>query len=384
MRVPSGVTRSEWRAASLRVPSEGVTMPHATQTVREAETATLPAAPNPVLATRHSPLATDLVLAPRHSLLAPPPRPTLLDDLLADPEQDVTWLVAELLTVGGTSLLAGKAKQGKTTLLRVLALAVARGLPFLGFPTRQGGVLYLALEDARAGVAAHFRRLGAPAGLPLHVVAGRAPDDPLPWLESLIVDLQPALVIIDPLFKFLRLPDVNDYATMSRALEGLTDLATRTGAHILCAHHLNKSEREGTDDVLGSTAISGGLDSILTLRRRAGGRILLGNRRYGGDLDPLPLAFDPPTGLVTRAEGDADAEGPPARPQSALPVRIRTALAQGPLPDHEILTRVGGHGGLLSRVLRAMVVDGQLIRTGAGKRNNPYLYALPPEGSPPE
>src|SRR5439155_18507176 len=92
-------------------------------------------------------------------------------DLLAEPQQAVAWLVEGLLPLGGLSLLAAKPKVGKSTLARNLALAVARGEPFLDRAVRPGPVVYLALEEHRAGVAEHFTRLGA-TDEPIHIHFG--------------------------------------------------------------------------------------------------------------------------------------------------------------------------------------------------------------------
>lgn len=47
----------------------------------------------------------------------------------------------------GTYLLAGAPKIGKSFLVLQMAYQVSMGEPFLGFSSRQGTVLYLALED---------------------------------------------------------------------------------------------------------------------------------------------------------------------------------------------------------------------------------------------
>ena len=55
--------------------------------------------------------------------------------------------VIEGLLPAGTYLLAGAPKIGKSFLVLQMAYRVSMGEPFLGFPSRQGTVLYLALED---------------------------------------------------------------------------------------------------------------------------------------------------------------------------------------------------------------------------------------------
>src|SRR5262245_33223549 len=72
-----------------------------------------------------------------------------LGELLAEPVEEQAWVVADRLPVGGLGLLCGKPKAGKSTLTRCLALAVARGEPWLGSVTTVGPVIYLALEEKR-------------------------------------------------------------------------------------------------------------------------------------------------------------------------------------------------------------------------------------------
>ena len=56
-------------------------------------------------------------------------------------------VVIDGLLPAGTYLLAGAPKIGKSFLVLQMAYQVSMGEPFLGFPSRQGTVLYLALED---------------------------------------------------------------------------------------------------------------------------------------------------------------------------------------------------------------------------------------------
>jgi hypothetical protein len=80
-----------------------------------------------------------------------------------DPEH---WLVEGLLPAGGTSILVAKPKVGKSTLSRVLAVAVALGVPFMGKNALKGTVFYLTLEESRAGLLGPVRKGANIAGLP--------------------------------------------------------------------------------------------------------------------------------------------------------------------------------------------------------------------------
>lgn len=61
--------------------------------------------------------------------------------------------VVEGLLPMGMGVLVAKPKLGKSWMVLDLCLAVAQGEPFLGFPTRQHGTLYLALEDGKSRMA---------------------------------------------------------------------------------------------------------------------------------------------------------------------------------------------------------------------------------------
>ena len=59
----------------------------------------------------------------------------------------------------GTYILAGAPKCGKSFLMTQLCWCVAEGHPFLGFPTKQSEVLYLALEDTEERLQNRLNRM---------------------------------------------------------------------------------------------------------------------------------------------------------------------------------------------------------------------------------
>ena len=235
---------------------------------------------------------------------------TPLGALLAELEEATAWVVQGRLPSAGLSLLAGKPKAGKTTLARCLALSVARGQPWLGFATTPGCVLYLALEEKRSEVRRHFAVMGATADDPVFVLCASVPEDALARLHAEAGRRKPVLIIVDPLFRFVRVLDGNDYATMTAALGPLIALARETGAHVLAVHHLGKGEKSGGDAILGSTAIFAAVDTALLLKRSERYRTLSSIQRYGPDLEEITLALDPVTRTVnpgpSRAEADED------------------------------------------------------------------------------
>src|SRR2546426_12350319 len=124
--------------------------------------------------------------APSHNgdgARAEQPALTHIRDLLAEPDDAVSWIVDGLLPAGGLSVFGGKPKGGKSTTARAIALRVSRGEPVLGRTTTKGPVVYLGLEDPRRVTKGHLRALGAQPDDDLYVFTGHRPDEALAWME---------------------------------------------------------------------------------------------------------------------------------------------------------------------------------------------------------
>jgi hypothetical protein len=303
------------------------------------------------------------------------PRPISLAELLARPGKAPEWLVDGLLLVGGVSLLVAKPKVGKTTLSRARGLAVARGTPFLGRTTQQGAVLYLVLEDSEEMAKEHFVRMGGTAEpLFCHIAGGEEAD--LEWVGEIIAEFQTRLVIVDTLFKLIRFSDGNDYAQVSRAMAPLIGLARKTRCHITCLHHVGKGLRNGPDAILGSTALFGAVDTVLSLEEHSERGTISTTQRYGTRLPPTPLTLDPATGWP--ALGTA-----PATPaEEPLAARVR-AVCSAPVTAPALAARLDVSRTRLDRVLARLVAEERLVRVGTGLRGDPYRYAPPTWQSPP-
>jgi len=295
-------------------------------------------------------------------------------DLVAEPEEVVDWIVDGLLPAGGLSLNAAKPKAGKSTTARALAAAVARGAPFLGRATKRVPVLVLALEEKRADVREHFRRLGVSAEDALFVHVGPAPaEDPVAWLRTAIRRHGAGLVILDPLARFVRAKDMGDYAELTRLTEPLIQLAHETGGHLHCSHHARKGqkgEESGIDAVLGSTQLAGFVDTVMILKRHPDGlRTLESVQRTGTDLPETVLVLDPKTGRV-----EAGGEVEVMRTQRAVEAVV-AAVREEPEIEDELEDRVGGDHALFRKALRQAVSAGRVTRTGGGLKGDPYRYS---------
>lgn len=81
-------------------------------------------------------------------------------DLLTEVEEETDWLIEGLLPSGGFSVITAKPKVGKSTLVKQMALNIAKGEPFLDRWCMQGPVIYLALEDKRSEIRKHLKAMG--------------------------------------------------------------------------------------------------------------------------------------------------------------------------------------------------------------------------------
>jgi hypothetical protein len=194
--------------------------------------------------------------------------------------EEIEWLVKDLLQVGGVSLLSADPKAGKSVIARQLCKHVIEGAPFFGRDCRKGAAVYLGLEEHRMMLAKSFRRLGIQPGQPLYVHA----EDPLTEdgmfkdFHEMIVEMKPALAIVDTVFDLLEVESENHYREVKKAFKALRRVARESGTHIMAIHHNSKPQkdnrRRGNHAILGSTAISGGVDAILVVELEGSQRLI--------------------------------------------------------------------------------------------------------------
>ena len=297
---------------------------------------------------------------------------TSLKDLLAEPDEAVSWLVADRMPAGGLVMLAGKPKAGKSTMARDLAFAVACGEPWLGSATEAGTVWYLALEDKRADVRRHFRQMGATGNESISVFTGRSTDELLPQLQVAAAEQRPALIIVDTMQRLIQARDLNDYAEVTRRLQPLLDLARESGATVLLNHHAGKGVRSSLDSVLGSTALTGSVDTVMVLQRTDQHRLLESIQRTGTDLPKTIVTLESESGRVGAGPTKEEAD------EATVADATLQALASGEsLTEAEIARAVEGKTRTKRKVLRGLFGKDQISRTGGGKKGDPFRYGLP-------
>jgi hypothetical protein len=301
-----------------------------------------------------------------------------VDALLAESDgcDDLQFVVDGMLAVGGTAILAGRPKGGKSTLAQNLTLAVARGESFLGRATRRGAVLYLALEGARGGWKTTLRKLGA-SNEDVYFCIERAPEGALSWLREAITQYQPVLVIVDTMQRLLRVRDGNDYAEGSNVTDAIIELARESGAALLLLHHSGKTRhQEIVDEVMGSTAWAAAVDTVLVLRRSERYRTIASEQRFGENLPETVLTFDPDS-LAVSVCGETKVDVDRKLAREAIVDFVKRHEADGhdePVDRETILANVEGRRQIKVAALEDAVVDGELTRSGEGKKGDPFRF----------
>lgn len=189
-----------------------------------------------------------------------------LREIIENPElyQPPATVVDRMAWEGRVSLLAGREKLGKSTLISAAAAAASNGEPlFDADPDRSGCVLYFGLEEALADVGRRAVRCGAnPDRLvfarPHHVA-------PFERLEKCVEKLQPALVLVDSLAAFTQQLELEpgNSAHWTRVMTRFTNLARKANTALVLVHHARKRDGRYRD----STAIGAGVDMILEMSK---------------------------------------------------------------------------------------------------------------------
>ena len=301
-------------------------------------------------------------------------------DVYQEPIEDIGYCVDGLIPTAGLSILAGKPKIGKSTLVRQLAGCVAAGTAFLGRETLQGSVLYLALEEKKSEVSRHFRELGVLEDSPIFLHCGGIgqAENAIAEIESLISKLDNVvLVVIDPLFHFLRVRDGNDYMSVYSAMEKLMELGRRSESAILAVHHLKK---RGSDDLmdgaLGSTAITAAVDTYMALTTRGETRNLTTRQRYGLSMEETQLVWDAQSRQMDLGQtATLLQQNNRAVTSERIEIDILEMVSKEPgCTQEQVFTGVIGKTVQKKNALRALVQIEALLVQGSGKRGDPYSY----------
>lgn len=296
--------------------------------------------------------------------------PLAVHELLAEPLEEVEWVVEELLPAGGLVLFVSKPKEGKSTLSYELAVNVAQGSTFLGRKTRPGAVLILALEEHRRDVLMRLRNLGAATPGTVHVHVG--PSSPSPTVLASILcftkEHDVKLILVDTLAAFWQIENENDAAEMTKVVKPLLQLARESGACVLLNHHARKSEGSYGDEIRGSGALFALVDVAIMMKRHEvkTQRLLQFQSRYP----------ETPSELVVELRDHGYvALGDPAKVgKEARLATLAASLSEQLNETGVIAKRAGLSQREVHRLLNILVGEGKAIREGKGTKGSPYRF----------
>jgi len=294
-----------------------------------------------------------------------------LEELLARPVVPTRWIWQDHMAAGTVSAVVSKPKVGKSTFARNLCLAVGRGDTFLGLATCQGPCIYLALEERSEDVTADFRAMGADGSEPILVHSDTSPASGILALQALILEKVPALIVIDPLFRLVRVRDEKAYAETYAALGPLIDISRSTGTHVLLTHHSGKMlKADAIDAPLGSTAISGAVCSLVVLKKTDNYRTIQTVQRLGHDLEETVIEFEPETRSISLGGTRFEAE------QSRLESEILKFLAESAEPQtkSQIQDGVEGRALIVRAALSSLCLSQMVSKSGEGTKGKPFVY----------
>jgi hypothetical protein len=260
------------------------------------------------------------------------------------------WLVDGLWPEKAVGFIGGPPKAMKSWLTLDMAISLATGKPFLGRTIRRPGpVLYFLGEDFRGDVHERADRLLAGAGLTREALKRRLYfSEGLGSLEQgqrvlldAVKELEPIMVILDPLARFLTDAEENSASEM-RPINNFVrrDLAREAQTAVCIVHHTNK----GDGNLRGTSDLRALSETMLLFSEASHGRVKI-DVEMRGAVAPEPFQI----GLEDLKDGAV---------RWKL-VDAATGAADRLAKAGEILARAGDKGITLDAARRELVMRGQ-------------------------
>jgi hypothetical protein len=211
------------------------------------------------------------------------------------------YMIEGLLPRQSLSLVVGDSGLGKSPLLYQAAICVAAGIPFLGYPTRQGRVLYM---DSENGLGQASKLVD---GLTSYLGLSQTPSDFRSWnlndapefgepgnqFDDFVKDFEPSWVIIDPINSIFNEIE-KDSTTATKNFQHLRKIMADANCSVTGMHHL----RKGSDNPKEKPERLETADLGAWFNRARGSRVLINGSdvRLGVD----KAIQDPDSALIVR------------------------------------------------------------------------------------
>jgi hypothetical protein len=301
------------------------------------------------------------------------PDPLNAQQLIDLPPDPTRWVWMECLPLRATSALIAKSYTGKSTFAASLALAVARGMDFLGRPTQQGAVLYVYLDGPQDELKENFLRIGICGTDPLFTYAGKKPDRVLEWVKNVCSSKKVRLVIIDTAQKFFGFKE-DRYEEKINAMAPMLAMADENNFHAMFTYHAAKNAT-GTISALGSVASEANARVSLYLRKKdetnAGSvRLFETSQNTGKRFETIGLS-DPADGFITSVGALYTIELREIGGMALNEIKDTPGITE---PD--IRNRLHVNTQSLSRALHRLREQNKVERIGRGIQGSPFKYFM--------
>jgi hypothetical protein len=297
-------------------------------------------------------------------------------------DEGIEWIVPGFVAKGAISELGAKVKAGKTTLITKLVRAAADGLDFLGRPTLKTPTVYLTEQPIVS-----FRQAMERAGLlgrdDFHLLLhsdtrGMAWPDVVAHAVPECKRIGARLLVVDTLPQFAGLKgDSENNSGDALAAMGPLLQAAAEGIGIILVRHERKSGGDVGDSGRGSSAFSGVVDIVLSLRRPEGNakktlRVLQALSRFSET--PAEL-------LVELTDRGYVSLGDPH--EAAVKAAKDSILAVAPMSETEaadmkqLMESTDVPRATAQRAVKELVEEGALTKLGEGKKGKPFKFWQP-------
>jgi hypothetical protein len=282
------------------------------------------------------------------------------------PESDL--LLGPLIVRGARTIIVGDTGHGKTSLALQLATAVLTGNETLGYVgAHVGPALVVDLEQGERSIKRILREnqldshddviyAAVPDGLELDTNEKHRAE-----LERIVVNHQPAVLILDPYYKAHR-ADSNEERAIVDLMRHLDELRTAYGFALILPAHPRKpppgtvgSRQLALGDVFGSSAVTRGAELVIALERLNHGYARL---RFLKDRDhDLPVGDT--WGLIYSKEHGFQIDAREERSSEQIEEQIRAADSAW-RTVREWATNLGIRQSRAKQILEAYAETGQV------------------------